>query len=106
MNYGRAIRICRAAFGIQQAELAARIKIGPSQLSLIEAGKRRPSHEAIEDICRALGIPRSLLSLLAYEPEELEREDDEIVAQLASKLLSLFAEADRQQKIPFRKKDK
>lgn len=105
MNYGRAIRICRAAFGMKQTELAARLKIGPSQLSLIEAGKRQPSHEAIEDLCRALGIPRSLLSILAYDTEELEREDDQFVEQLASKLLSLFAEADRQQNLPFRKKN-
>lgn len=101
MNYGKAVRICRAAFGLTQAELAARLKIGPSQVSLIESGKRQPSSRTIEDLSKALGIPRSLLTLLASGPEELAREDEQIVGHLARKLVDLLAEADLQKQLSF-----
>lgn len=107
MDYGKAVRICRAAFGLTQAELAARLKavdsksIGASQLSLIESGKRQPSSRAVENLSAALGVPRSLMMLLASEPDELSREDEEIVSHLAKKLLYLLAEASVQQELSF-----
>lgn len=101
MNYGKAMRICRAAFGLSQAELAARLSIGPSQVSLIEAGKRQPSPRTLEELTRALGIPRSLLTLLASGPDELAREDEEIVDHLARKLVRMLAEADVQRELSF-----
>jgi transcriptional regulator with XRE-family HTH domain len=104
MNYGKAFRICRAALGLKQSELAAQLDIGPSQLSLIESGKRQPSHKTIDDLCKTIGIPRSLLLLLASEPDDLKQEDPGVVKELAANLLKLFVEADEQQVLPFRKK--
>lgn len=107
MNYGKAIRVCRAAFGLRQAELAARLSIGPSQLSLIEAGKRKPSVQTIEEICRALKIPQPLLLLLASKPEDLQGQADDTLALLSRSLLTLLmsatAEDSRQQRLPLRK---
>lgn len=99
MDYGKAVRICRAAFDLTQEELAARVRIGASQISLIESGKRQPSTRTIADLSRALGIPRSLLELLAAGPEELAEEDEEIVDRLARKLVHLLAKADLQQEL-------
>ena len=54
MNYGRAIRIARTAFGLTQGELAARVSVGASHLSLIESGKRQPSLKVLNEIAAAL----------------------------------------------------
>ena len=56
MKYGKAIRICRAAKGLSQKELAAKAGIGSSHVSLIEAGKRSPSLATVEKLCDALKI--------------------------------------------------
>lgn len=107
MNYGKAIRVCRAAFGLRQAELAAHLSIGPSQLSLIESGRRKPSVRTIEEICRALQVPQPLLLLLASSPEDLEHQTDDTLALLGQSLLTLLVSATeedaRQQRLPLRK---
>lgn len=71
MNTGRAIRVLRAARGLQQRDLAERAGLDPSYVSLIESGKREPSESAIEAIAGALNTPVSLVELLAAEAEEL-----------------------------------
>ena len=55
MNYGKAIKIVRTAHGLTQAELTERLSIGPSHLSLIEAGRRQPSLRVLGE---NLGRPR------------------------------------------------
>lgn len=99
MDYAKAIRICRAAFGLRQSELAARLGIGPSHLSLIESGKRRPSLETIEDIAVALAIPKPLLMLLASEPQDLKTVHEQDLSRLASSLLRLLVEASAEQQV-------
>ena len=54
MNYGRAIKIVRTAYGLTQSALAERLSIGTSQLSLIEAGKRQPSVRVLHEIVKPL----------------------------------------------------
>ena len=56
-NYAKAFRIVRAAFGLRQSELAARVPITASQLSLIEAGKRQPSLRVVEGLAAAVALP-------------------------------------------------
>lgn len=105
MNYAKAIRICRAAFGIRQAELAERLRIGPSHLSLIESGKRQPSLETLDDIARALGVPKPLLILLASEPKDIDDTNDHDLDRLSRALLNILVGAsDNQRTLPFRKK--
>lgn len=104
MDYAKAIRICRAAFGLKQSELARCLKIGPSHLSLIESGKRQPSLETIEEIAHALHIPKHLLMLLASEPEDLTTTSEEDLNLVSRSLLNMLVEAsDRQQILPFGK---
>lgn len=93
MDYAKAFRVIRAAFGLSQAQLAALIRVGPSQISLIESGKRQPSLATITDLAAALDIPRSLIDLLASDKAELDRQDQDIVAALARNLLRLLVEA-------------
>jgi XRE family transcriptional regulator, fatty acid utilization regulator len=92
-NYGKAFRIVRAAFGLRQSELAGRLPITASQLSLIEAGKRQPSLKVVDSLANAVGIPAALISLLASTPDDVESQSDDDIADLARALLRLLVSA-------------
>lgn len=91
-DLGKAFRIVRAAHGLRQAELASRIGISASQLSLIERGKRQPSVRVISRLANATATPTSLIMLLASTPEELAHDD---MGDLARALLSLLVRANK-----------
>jgi XRE family transcriptional regulator, fatty acid utilization regulator len=92
-DYAKAFRIIRAAFGLRQSEVAARMPITASQLSLIEAGKRQPSVRVVKALADAVGVPTALISLLASTPDEVERESDDHIADLSRTLLRLLVSA-------------
>lgn len=89
-DFAKAFRVIRAAYGLQQAELANRIDISASQLSLIEKGKRQPSWNVVRRLSAALGIPTSLITLLASGPDEIVNDD---VSELSRALLRLLVNA-------------
>jgi transcriptional regulator with XRE-family HTH domain len=98
MNYGKAIRICRSAHGLSQGELAKRLSIGASQLSLIEAGKRQPSVKVLEEVSTALRVPPHLITVLASEPEDLDQpERQSQLSELGRALLQLLVSAKEDQ---------
>jgi transcriptional regulator with XRE-family HTH domain len=98
MNYGKAIRICRSAHGLSQGELAKRLSIGASQLSLIEAGKRQPSVKVLEQVSAALRVAPHLLTVLASEPEDLDQPDRQAqLCELGRALLQLLVSANEDQ---------
>ena len=66
LTIGRRIRQLRTARGMTLEELAAAVERAPSQLSMIENGKREPKVTLLRAIARALGT--SLDALLASEP--------------------------------------
>ena len=98
-NFAKSFRVIRAAYGLQQAELAERIGISASQLSLIEKGKRQPSLRVISNFGTATGVPTSLITLLASNPVEIENQD---VSDLSRALLLLLVKAsgDQQRVLP------
>lgn len=102
-DYAKAFRIVRAAFGLRQAELAERMPISASQLSLIEAGKRQPSLRVVDALAKALGVPAALITLLASAPAEVESHADEDISDLARALLRLLiaAKEDPQRSLGF-----
>jgi transcriptional regulator with XRE-family HTH domain len=105
LNYGKAIRIVRTAYGLTQTELAERLSIGASHLSLIEARKREPSLKVVNDIAGALGVPPHLLTLLASEPADVEDPDKSPeIAELAKALLKLLVNAGSQPMLPLKSK--
>jgi transcriptional regulator with XRE-family HTH domain len=95
-DYAKAFRIVRAAFGLQQSELAARMSISASQLSLIEAGKRQPSLRVVNALADAVGIPTAMVSLLATPPKEIGSKEDHEISDLARALLRLLVSAQEQ----------
>jgi transcriptional regulator with XRE-family HTH domain len=107
MNYGKAIKIVRTAHSLSQNELAERLSIGASQLSLIEAGKRQPSLKVLDEISKALGVPPHLLTLLASGPSEIDRKaDPKQIAELARSLLELLVSSGEQPTLPMKTETK
>ncbi len=72
-DYAKAFRIIRAAFGLKQSELAARMSISVSQLSLIEAGKRKATENVIASLTPATKLPVELVELLASGQQAIGR---------------------------------
>lgn len=90
MNYGRAIRIARAAVNMPQHELAKKCDLTPSYLSQIEKEARTPSLSAIERICSALKLPMHLMTLLAAEKDDIKGPSVETAQRLALEMLQLL----------------
>jgi transcriptional regulator with XRE-family HTH domain len=96
MDYGKALRIARAMAGLQQKQLADLAGMNSSHVSLIEMGKRKPSVQALERLCKALGIPNHLFMLLGAEARELNVGDPDGINRAAESLARmLFLNAPR-----------
>jgi transcriptional regulator with XRE-family HTH domain len=98
MRHGKAIRICRAAKGLSQKELAAKAGIGSSHVSLIEAGKRSPSLATVEKLCKALSVPTHLVMLLAAEPGDVQAKHMENLKDLSGMLVQLLVGSESHKK--------
>lgn len=94
-NYAKAFRVIRAAFGLQQTELAARMSISSSQLSLIEAGKRQPSVRVVNELAKAVDIPMALISLLASTNADVVSRENAEISDLARALLRILVAAEQ-----------
>jgi transcriptional regulator with XRE-family HTH domain len=105
VDYGRAIRIVRTARGLNQAQLAERLSVGTSHVSLLEAGKRQPSVQVLDEVATVLNVPPHLLTLLASEPADIDnpKNADEI-ARLAQALLKVLTSGGEQPTLPLKSK--
>ncbi len=70
MNYAKALRVLRAAKGIDQQDLAKRAGISKSLLSKIESEQRELTIDNRDRIAAALRIPSSLIDVLALESKD------------------------------------
>lgn len=95
MNYGRAVRIARAIAGLQQRELAERVGLDPSHVSLIEMGKRKPSVSALEKLAEGLGVPLHLLTLLGAEQADLKHVRPDELAGIGEALARVLLQDER-----------
>jgi transcriptional regulator with XRE-family HTH domain len=106
LDYGKALRIARAAAGLQQQELARKADLTPGYISLVEMGRRTPSQGAIRKLSRALGIPPHLLTLLATESEDADLLDQKEIESIGNALLRLVLNTRRDDKPTAENKDK
>ena len=74
MDIGKRIREVRKELGLSQEELAVKIGLNRSYLSLVENGKSSPTFEFIERVSRGLGLDIRSLIL----GEKFEHYEDEI----------------------------
>ena len=82
LTIGRRIRQLRTARGMTLDELASAVERAPSQLSMIENGKREPKLTLLRTIAKALGV--TIDALLEAEPLD-ERATLEITLERAMK---------------------
>jgi transcriptional regulator with XRE-family HTH domain len=94
MNYAKAIRIARALADVSQRELAKRISVDASLISLLERGQRKPSLKTLENIAESLGLPFHLFALLASEVKDAKVSKAEEIHQLAVALTKLLLRGD------------
>ena len=59
----RSMRDRREALGLSQTDLADKLGVTKTLLSLYESGKRVPTEEHVEELASALGMPSELLRL-------------------------------------------
>ena len=90
MQLGKSIKLCRTNLGLSQQDLAKKIGLSVSYISMIEQGKRDPTISNVQHISKALGVPMSLLTFLAAEPEELNRVPQELRDKLAGVAIQLL----------------
>lgn len=67
---GKAIKIIREATGLKMVEVACRINMSPTTVSLVESLKREPSIEACKRIEKALRVDSNTLLVLAVPSME------------------------------------
>jgi transcriptional regulator with XRE-family HTH domain len=61
MSVGKAVKFARVAAGIKQKDLAVRLDVSPSYLSLVENDKREPSISFLRNLADEMSIPLGLL---------------------------------------------
>jgi transcriptional regulator with XRE-family HTH domain len=88
MDIGTAIRVARTRRGLTQRELALRLKVSITYLSLLERNRRDPSLGLLERLAIALEVPLPLLFLMAEEGNNRsDRTRSLVVEQLFGMLL-------------------
>jgi transcriptional regulator with XRE-family HTH domain len=92
LRYGHAIKMARTARALTQRELAERLGVASSYVSLLEAGKRRPSLDVLERVCAALDFPMQLIVLMASSSGELRGINEEEAKALSGILLRILTE--------------
>jgi transcriptional regulator with XRE-family HTH domain len=97
-RFGYSIRILRQARSLTGAQLAAKAKISPAYLSLIEGDERVPPDATLERLADALDVDATLLRILL--PDASEPKASMKIRDLGSSLKRLArAEADLKRKL-------
>src|SRR5690349_21576858 len=91
MDIGKTIRTLRTAAGLSQKDLAARVGLSASGLSLIESGAREPTVTFLKNVSRELGVPVSVLFVESEEvPAGLTSQQAENYVRVQSLLADIF----------------
>jgi len=83
----KALRLAREFHRMKQVELAKKLKISTSYLSEIEAGKKPPSVELLDEYAIVFGVPASTFMLFK---EQMNAETDDKRLDKARKMLQFF----------------
>lgn len=79
--------MARISRGISQQDLATRVAISASYLSLVESGKKDPSLAMIRSIARGLKISEDVLLLTAIDYSSIRSADVDTLGALSEQLL-------------------
>jgi transcriptional regulator with XRE-family HTH domain len=90
MNFATGIRIARSLRNLTKKELAKRVDLDASYISLLETGKREPSFQVVERIANVLHIPVHLLVLISSDPQSLKFISESDVTFLGKQFLAIL----------------
>ena len=96
MDYGKAIRIVRAAKGLSQRDLARLTGYNSSYVSLLERGLREPATSTLKKLARVLGVPVYLLTLLASDKDALRGISEKQANHLGLQMLEILLGAENE----------
>ncbi len=91
MNISNAVKLCRTARGISQADLAIKAGISTSYVSLIEKGKRDISISMLENIANALETPVETLIFMAADKDKFIHINEELANEISESILQLLS---------------
>jgi transcriptional regulator with XRE-family HTH domain len=92
MDYAKGLTLARTHAGVSKRRLAALAGLDASYVAHIEAGRRKPSLDAMESIAGALGITVPVLMLLSAENKELRGTNPEMATVLGERLMAVLKE--------------
>ncbi len=96
MNLGKTIKLLRKNRNLKQSDLAKKLDITTTGLSLIENGHVKPSKNRIVKICEVFDIPETFLMFLSVDENDLSKEKRTafkiLEPGLKKHILDLFAE--------------
>jgi len=91
MNFGAIISELRKRKGISQGDLANKLSITQTYMSMIERDKRKPSNELLEQISSILNVPVFYILLKSINLEQdLNGENLDTFKDIIPKIDSLF----------------
>ena len=86
MKINKTIKEFRIQKGIKQGDLAERICISQTSLSLIESGVKQPSQETLKKVCDIFEIPQPFIYYLSLEESDIPENKRELFKNLEPKL--------------------
>lgn len=92
MNIGNAIQLARVSRRLSQAQLAHRVGLSVSYLSLLERSRRDPPLSTLQRIATGLRVPLEILFFLGAEGSELNGINKVLAGQLSAMALDLLSE--------------
>lgn len=91
MNIGKTLKLLRTAAEMSQRELARRLGVTASYLSLVEGDRRRPSLPFLESIAGQFRIPAGFLLLQDVDLGELKPSHRKLIEEIRHDLLNCIA---------------
>lgn len=97
MKIGNAIQLARTRRKLSQAQLAQRVGLSVSYLSLLERSLRDPPLSTLQRIASGLNVPLEILFFLGSEGNEINGLNKDLAGQLAVMALDLLNEPEPDQ---------
>ena len=90
MKIGIVLTKLRKQKGMTQQELAEKVDVTRTTISLIESGNQRPNSQTMEKLCKVLGISEAFVYFLSIEESDVPEEKREFYNSVAPALDSLI----------------
>lgn len=88
-NIGRILRLLRIANDLSARELAAKAELSQGFISEVEAGKKKPSLDALDKYSKALGVSKATIMYFEESEQNERSENQELLYKILQKLLKV-----------------